>query len=1050
MKITDIQIEQFGVWRQLALSLENDGLSVFYGPNEAGKSTLMRFIRGVLYGFKPGDASGVDGRRQSIPWDGTLRVEHRGRTCNIRRMSQPQTRGVVRVCDDRNADSPADEFLAEMLLGTNEKVFDQVFAIGLQELQELATLHDEDVAEHIYGLSLGPEGRRLLEVIEKTEARRRQSLNPAQQSGRLDRLFERYCQLSNELAAFEDAREHHVELSEQRCEWEDRIAEFKGRQSGIAMELRGHLYLEQIWEPWRRAQQYRSELDSTPIVAGFPEDGLVRFDEIESELATAVNCQDALITEASQFRKQAEQLELDPEIEKHAATVQSFIDQQDYIRELEERIAQETVQVDAHRQDLEQHIESLGPDWTVSRLQQVDTSPAIHYRMVQQARAYQAALKKKARLGNRLQRMSNTCQAEMSELAEDQKPFGEAGAEQAIAATKTRLAGLEELARLSLREHELEQRRIGMDEQLVRMRGRLRLPKWVYGVLVFFGVFGLMLAGVGVLTGMTDDLVIGAVYAFLGASSGGFLWAFKRSCERDVRDSVKQLQIELEHNAARLAETQTAIQRLHETSLAPSPATAGLSTALFDGNGPSHADLIRETTQRLSDLEQMARRDQRIQALRRRMTGLRARFRTVQRDVSTARQEWCELLVQMGLGETVRVSEAFQTWHRAVEAHEIRRTWQAAADELEGNRRAWDSYRQRIEELGHRMHCWDEDYNCPLDVLAAWEAELKEYSENRKERQRLRREEKARRAESAEYQDRIDELKLRRSVLLVQGGAADREEFERRAAWIERRRELENLLQEANAELESAAQTEPELAIVEDDLTVYDPERNAECIETLQLELDSLDADLEEAFENLGRVKQELRTLEDDRRPVQLRHEREQVAAELQQAAEEWFAVEWAAQQVERIRSNFERTCQPPKLAAAARYLERLSCGKYRNIWTPLGKRRLCVDDDQGHALLVEHLSNGTREQLFLAIRMALLDDFHEQGIELPMVLDDVLVNFDQVRTEAAVDELIEFSRQGHQVLFFTCHLHLAQMFETKGIQPIWLPARESEGRLAG
>jgi len=55
-------------------------------------------------------------------------------------------------------------------------------------------------------------------------------------------------------------------------------------------------------------------------------------------------------------------------------------------------------------------------------------------------------------------------------------------------------------------------------------------------------------------------------------------------------------------------------------------------------------------------------------------------------------------------------------------------------------------------------------------------------------------------------------------------------------------------------------------------------------------------------------------------------------------------------------------------------------------------------------------------------------------------VFDDVLVNFDQSRTEAAVETLLEFAEQNQQVLFFTCHLHLAHLFEARGLEPIWLP----------
>ena len=66
MKITDIKIDGFGVWHDLALRGLSPELTVFYGPNEAGKSTLMQFMRSVLYGVSPAAARAVPaaGRRR--------------------------------------------------------------------------------------------------------------------------------------------------------------------------------------------------------------------------------------------------------------------------------------------------------------------------------------------------------------------------------------------------------------------------------------------------------------------------------------------------------------------------------------------------------------------------------------------------------------------------------------------------------------------------------------------------------------------------------------------------------------------------------------------------------------------------------------------------------------------------------------------------------------------------------------------------------------------------------------------------------------------------
>ena len=53
MKINGLEIDGYGIWTGLKLEGLCDGLNVLYGPNEAGKTTLLQFIRSVLYGFSP-------------------------------------------------------------------------------------------------------------------------------------------------------------------------------------------------------------------------------------------------------------------------------------------------------------------------------------------------------------------------------------------------------------------------------------------------------------------------------------------------------------------------------------------------------------------------------------------------------------------------------------------------------------------------------------------------------------------------------------------------------------------------------------------------------------------------------------------------------------------------------------------------------------------------------------------------------------------------------------------------------------------------------------
>ncbi|HJT32219.1 MAG TPA: hypothetical protein VJ783_09260, partial [Pirellulales bacterium] len=68
---------------------------------------------------------------------------------------------------------------------------------------------------------------------------------------------------------------------------------------------------------------------------------------------------------------------------------------------------------------------------------------------------------------------------------------------------------------------------------------------------------------------------------------------------------------------------------------------------------------------------------------------------------------------------------------------------------------------------------------------------------------------------------------------------------------------------------------------------------------------------------------------------------------------------------------------------------------------------------------------------------------YSRRGIELPLVLDDVLVNFDAKRGKAAALALRDFASAGHQVLVFTCHEHLCKVFKSLKVVTHELPAND-------
>lgn len=87
--------------------------------------------------------------------------------------------------------------------------------------------------------------------------------------------------------------------------------------------------------------------------------------------------------------------------------------------------------------------------------------------------------------------------------------------------------------------------------------------------------------------------------------------------------------------------------------------------------------------------------------------------------------------------------------------------------------------------------------------------------------------------------------------------------------------------------------------------------------------------------------------------------------------------------------------------------------------------RLLRMRDDGRTVVEVSAMSEGTRDQLFLALRLAAVEQSVASGICLPFLADDLFVNFDDERSQAGFRVLAELAKSA-QVLFFTHHTHLA------------------------
>jgi uncharacterized protein YhaN len=142
-----------------------------------------------------------------------------------------------------------------------------------------------------------------------------------------------------------------------------------------------------------------------------------------------------------------------------------------------------------------------------------------------------------------------------------------------------------------------------------------------------------------------------------------------------------------------------------------------------------------------------------------------------------------------------------------------------------------------------------------------------------------------------------------------------------------------------------------------------------------------------------------------------------------------WARLRLAQALLRQAADRYAERAQAPMLTQAQMYFSGITAGRYpRLVIDGEGDHPvlLAVRDD-GSRIRLDGMSEGTRDQLYLALRLAALGLQRESGCDMPLILDDVLMTSDDERATHILQALMRFAEQS-QVLVFTHHDHLADL----------------------
>ncbi len=1041
MRIQRLSISAFGASRNLEFSNLDGGLTVIYGTNEAGKTTLMNFLRAMLYGF-----DGARRQRYIPPSSGqrgggaidVVTAEGRARVVRYAAGADPRADELTLTAADGLPRRGA--WLSAMLADVDEAMFNNIFAVGLDEIQELSTLSDSDAAQLLYDLSSGRDRVSLGEVTRELAAARERLVAPDGRPAHVSQLLEERHRLREQAARLSSEMHRLVDLSSARRRVREEIERLEGDVAQLDERARLIETAAGLADRWRRRSALDAELATLGPAQSLPLGMIDELGDIKHQLERLrrrrVGLKRKQRAAAAQFKAQ----KTNEVLRRAAPRIEAIAEQTPFIVSLESQIAQ----LDGDIASLEEQLAVERPTTATGGAVPSKTAqtggaslrdvalptgldpesprfPPLR-RAAKRLRETQEQLDDAEADAQRIRRADAVAERERNSIHQHRSaadlPAAIDKAGVVVAQLRRRIAIDDRLEQIKRSEMDVE------DDNRQTMQDQV-LPVWSLVLLGTVFAVGMGSIGWGALKWSSGAGWTGFFLTLLGLAAGAAAALYKMRWEHNAQ---RRLNSGLRQIEALRRET----SRLHDER-------EELDIELPSGGGPL-AVRLHAAERELASLEQMLSSDARRTAGVHDVATAELRRDQCRVENERARERWRDALLAAGLPADFPPGRLRELGERGRNLGELERRLAAMRTERDQRRRELAAISNRVSQLATEIQFGPAAPTTPVQLIAemvamlrAQQASTAQYDSLRHDLTQLRR--RRRRCHRS-----MEKLTSRRRQIVSESGATSEEDLHRIVALAARASQLRKQRQVVHEEILSAVHghvaEEEILKLLDSEDFVAPDGATHDVIRRATARRD----ELRKLYEQRGRIDAEVQALAEDRRLAEVQFDLARVDEQLSEAIERFTVLSGVGRVLEMVRENYETCKQPQTLIEASVWLARLTEGRYRRVWTPLGEHVLRVEDAAGNSLGVDVLSRGAREQLFLALRLAIIDSYAGRGVRLPIILDDVLVNFDVHRAKAAADALADFARSGHQVFVFTCHEHIEQMFRRAGADARRLP----------
>ncbi|MFW5734522.1 MAG: ATP-binding protein, partial [Oceanidesulfovibrio sp.] len=347
-------------------------------------------------------------------------------------------------------------------------------------------------------------------------------------------------------------------------------------------------------------------------------------------------------------------------------------------------------------------------------------------------------------------------------------------------------------------------------------------------------------------------------------------------------------------------------------------------------------------------------------------------------------------------------------------------------------REDYDDYSARVRDVSNRAAPDLTDEAPAETAILELSSRLENAAKAKSEQDRLKRQREDAAAELESASRAREAARDQLATLVAEAGCAEASELPELEELSRRKAELEQERTMLERQLSVYAAGEELERFIEGSLSL-DQDQLAARLEQAKADMKALAVQRDEYLKEITRTEGELAAMQGESKAAEVRQEIAAEAARLQSEVDRYVRLTVAAQALRKEMERYRKDNQGPVLRAAGRYFESMTRGSFRGLeadYDEKGDPVLAGVRSNGDRTGVPQMSDGSRDQLYLALRLGALDGYLERNEPLPFIVDDVLVHFDDDRSAAALAVLAELSRRT-QVVFFTHHEHLAELART-------------------